>query len=125
MAKFLFWILTAVYLSLYVTKVSGNYIPMVSDYLADLLCLPLVLSFCRFVMIQWRFVPRKFELSRAMIFATTVYIAVVFEGILPVYGTAYESDLLDIVAYFLGAIGYYFFREKQKINQHEFSETER
>lgn len=116
--------MTAVYLSLYVTKVSGHYIPLVSDYLADLLCLPLVLSFCRFVMIKWRFVPRQFELTRNMIFVTTVYIAVVFEGILPSLSTAYQSDLLDIVAYFLGAIGYYVFRKNHKINKHEFSKTD-
>lgn len=116
--------MTAVYLFLYGVKMSGHHIPVVSDYLADLLCLPLVLSFCRFVMIEWRFVPRQFKLNRAMIFTTTVYIAVVFEGILPAFSTIYESDVLDIVAYFLGAIGYYVFHEKRKIKQHEFSKIE-
>lgn len=98
--------------------------PVISDYLADLLCLPLVLSFCRFVMIWWRIIPNHFELTRSMIFATAAYIAIVFEGLLPHFSSGHESDWLDVVAYFLGAFGYFVFREKIKTRKHEFSEME-
>ena len=117
--RVLFWLMTALYLLLYIRKTTGYYSPWVSDYLADLLCLPIVLSFCLFVMKKWRVVSRDFELTKAMIIATIVYFSIVFEWILPSLSNHHHGDVLDIVAYSLGALAYYFFRKTQVSKNYE------
>ncbi len=113
--KITFWFLLAVYALLFSLKKTGLYYPFFSDYLADLICLPIVLAISRFVIIKLTSVGSGFELSPAKIIVATCYIAIVFEFILPNHSPNYHSDMIDIVAYFLGASGYYFYRKKIKI----------
>jgi hypothetical protein len=119
MARLLFWILFFVYAVLYLLKTLGYYTPWISDYLADLLCLPIVLSIVLFAMRKMRVVPESFELTPAMILAALIYFSIVFEWLLPLWSDRYQSDFLDIVAYSLGAIAYYYFRKHHNQNQYE------
>lgn len=113
--KIAFWWLLAVYIVLFFMKKSGMYYPFYSDYLADLICLPIVLTISRFAIIKLTSVGSDFELSPAKIIVATCYIVAVFEFLLPNFSSNYQSDMLDIVAYFLGALGYYIFRKRIKI----------
>lgn len=119
MATALFYLMFISYLVLYVLKTAGYYWPFISDHLADFLCLPIVLSFCRFTMIRWRFAPSQFELSVSMILFAVLAFSIVFEGILPSLSDRYYSDPIDIVAYLLGAAVYFSFRKFYKNTQHE------
>lgn len=112
--KISFWFLMAVYAVLFFMKKSGIYYPFFSDYLADLICLPIVLTISRFLIIKLTSVGSGFELSPAKIIVATCYIAIVFEFLLPNFSSNYQSDMLDIVAYFLGASAYYIFRKTIK-----------
>lgn len=113
--KITFWLLLSVYAVLFFMKKSQVYYPIFSDYLADLICLPIVLTISRYVIVKITSVGSDFELSPAKIIVATCYIAIVFEFILPNLSPNYQSDMFDIVAYFLGASGYYVFRKRIKI----------
>lgn len=119
MARILFWLLAGLYAVLYYFKTSGNYWPIVSDHLADLICLPIVLSICRYTLIKWKLAPPTFELTPAMVLAATIYFSVVFEGLLPLWNNNHHADFVDVLAYFLGGILYFLFRSRIKTTRYD------
>ena len=119
MARIIFWLLTGLYATLYYFKTSGTYWPIVSDHLADLICLPIVLSICRYALIKWKFAPPTFELTPGMVLAAAIYFSVVFEGLLPMWKTNHHADFIDILAYFLGGISYFLFRLRIQNTKHD------
>jgi hypothetical protein len=110
--QIIYALLAGTYLLLYLAKALNLYVPFLSDYLADLLCLPIVLSSIHFLMSGMRAVPKGFELSLAMIIAAIIAFSVVFEFVLPKINEKYTADPFDILAYFLGGINYYYYRRK-------------
>lgn len=85
-----------------------QYLPhWINDYLADFLCIPLLLSTTLFVLRRIKKSP-QLNLTLAMIFFTCAYVSFAFEFFLPRISTRYTSDIFDVVAYFVGGIGYYF-----------------
>lgn len=117
--RLLFWLATATYLTLYFHKKSGHYIPWISDYMADLLCMPIVFAFCLAVLKFWRVVSKDFELSASMIIVAVIYFSLVFEWILPSLSEKHHADTLDIVAYSLGALAYYYLRKILSTKQYD------
>lgn len=83
-----------------------------SSYLADLLCLPFILSF--FVLIV-RFLKRQetFQLSLPMIAFGVIYISFVFEYWLPHYYPKHTADPMDVVFYALGGVFYFLFQNRE------------
>ncbi len=88
-------------------KFSGLEVPLwMSNYLADFLCMPLVLAGAHFLIckIQRR---ATFHFSIAMVLFAVVYFSVVFEWLLPQFSTRFTSDPLDALMYALGALFFY------------------
>lgn len=109
-------ILYAVHLSI---KYNSIVVPVwISSYVADLLCVPFILSL--FVMIV-RFVKKQntFRLPPSMIVFAVLYISFVFEYLMPKYSARYTADPVDVVFYFIGGVFYFFFqnREMKSIEQ--------
>lgn len=84
---------------------------LVANYLADLLCLPLMLSV---VLLLIRLVQnaRRVYLTWPMVLFAFCYVSIVFEFLLPRYYVRFTSDPFDVVMYALGGIGYYVFQRK-------------
>lgn len=82
-----------------------------SHYFADLLCMPLLLSYALLFMRWFRGEP-DLHLSTAMILAGVVYVSVVFEWILPHFFRRYTSDVWDVVMYGIGGMFYYCFQDR-------------
>jgi len=85
----------------------------ISNYLADALCLPFILSL--FVMIV-RIVKKNstFQLPLSMIAFAVVYVTTVFEFVIPKFSARYTADLMDIVFYALGALFFFLFQVREK-----------
>ena len=82
-----------------------------SNYFADILCLPLLLSFSLLLL---RYLKKENNLwlnLRQIIFAL-IYTSILFEFIIPIYSSRYTSDFFDILAYSLGAFFFYIFQKK-------------
>lgn len=119
MGKIIYIACVLLYIVLYLIKSGGHYFPVISDYVADLLCLPIVLGLCRFLMIRLSVVSSDFELSGAMIIFAVAAFSIIFEGILPYYASQYHSDWIDMVCYTAGAFSYYSFRKLKNTKRYE------
>ncbi|WP_026463172.1 hypothetical protein [Adhaeribacter aquaticus] len=77
-------------------------------YLNDMLCLPVVLTLA--LWLQQNLFPRscRRRLNGAQVIFTVIYFAVIFEGLLPALSDKYTRDYLDVLAYAVGGMVYYF-----------------
>ena len=85
-----------------------NHLPeyqWISAYLADLLCLP-VLLFLLKNSIQIYHKNKTFEINDTQIVFLFVYVSLVFEILLPYFSSRYTSDFYDVLAYGFGAVIY-------------------
>lgn len=83
--------------------------PLVHAYLDDLLALPVILTLVVAVQRQWVYRNPQYILSKLQVTFAVVYVAVLFEGVLPALSAQYTRDLWDVVAYLLGAGIFYRF----------------
>ncbi len=92
-----------IYLLLFVLKKSDIHLGLVSDYGADLLAMPIILSIGLWVIRVSRAERRGYQLSPALIIFTVVLYSVLFEVVFPSLSDRATADPLDAVAYVLGA----------------------
>lgn len=83
--------------------------PFFSHYFADLLCIPLLLSYTLLFM-RWVKQEPDLQLSPTMILVGVAYVSVVFEWVLPHFFSRYTADSWDVVMYGIGGIFYYCFQ---------------
>ncbi len=83
----------------------------ISNYFADVLCLPILLSYILLLMRYFKKEPLLWLNIHQIIFLF-VYVSLLFEFILPKYSKRYTSDFYDVMAYAVGAIFFCFFQKK-------------
>ncbi|GGK64702.1 hypothetical protein GCM10011405_10860 [Rufibacter glacialis] len=79
-------------------------------YLDDLLCLPIILTVALFLMRF--FFGARVRLSKYQIGFAVLYVALVFEVILPLFMPRYTGDFFDVLLYAGGGWFFYFFLNK-------------
>ncbi len=84
---------------------------LISSYMADLLCMPLLLSATLFLLRRIKHSP-QFYLGIGHIVFILCYVSFAFEYVLPRYHPSYTSDLLDVCCYGLGAISFVFMQKR-------------
>ncbi|RYF85663.1 MAG: hypothetical protein EOO03_12935 [Chitinophagaceae bacterium] len=77
-------------------------------YLPDVLCLPVILTLA--LLFQRHIVYRSlsYRLSWGQVVFALLYVSLLFELVFPLFLPRYTSDVLDVVAYSLGAFAYWF-----------------
>ncbi len=91
-------------------RIGWFYVPqMLNDYLADLVCLPIILTCCLAGVRMMKEIP-NYQLNWFMVLGMTIFYAVLFEWILPQQSSNHTADWGDVIAYFIGASCYYYFR---------------
>lgn len=90
------------YLFLKICQKLGYHFPFFHDYLADFLCMPVVLSLALAFMRIVKQSP-NYQLNIVQIIFATIFYSLLFEVIFPHFSPNMTSDWLDILAYFLGA----------------------
>ncbi len=83
----------------------------VSSYFADILCLPILLSFIVIFLRKFR-QEHDFQLKKSMILFVFLYVSFVFEIVLPTFSNRYTSDIYDVMMYALGGLSYGYFNRK-------------
>jgi hypothetical protein len=102
--------LTSLYFLHLILKFARVSVPgFFSQYFADLLCIPLLLSYALLGMRWYRAEPGMY-LSVGMILAGVVYVGVVFEGLLPLYFQRYTADSRDVLMYCIGGWVFWVFQ---------------
>lgn len=86
----------------------GEPLPLINGYLTDFVAVPVIahiaIMFTRKVVLRNNYY--TYPLSYLLFLAA--YTSIVFEWIMPRYSSTYTSDIWDIVAYFAGALFYFF-----------------
>jgi hypothetical protein len=75
-------------------------------YAKDLLLVPLLL--CASILVM-SVLKKSFKPGTKELVVTVLYVTLVFEIILPIFGTNFVTDLVDILCYALGALFYKLF----------------
>lgn len=107
--KYLF-LLFFIYLILFIFKKTEFYIPILSDYLADLIAIPFSLGVAEVFM--RRFSKKKFEIGFIPMIVAVIYFSLVFEVWMPQFSSLYTADWIDVVCYLIGGIIYLLFKGK-------------
>jgi len=77
----------------------------VTGYLADLVCMPILLTLT--LVVQRRLTRNlAFTFPDSWLAAAWIYVSVVFEAIVPHWSPRYVPDPLDVVAYALGTLAF-------------------
>jgi hypothetical protein len=104
--------MTVAYIGLLSIKRLGLPLPdVLSSYMADLLCLPLLLS-ATLLLIRWIKHRPQFFLGKGHVIFILCYVSIVFEYILPLYHPMYTSDMIDVYCYVLGASSFVFMQKR-------------
>ena len=91
------------YAALKATRYSNFRVPLVHDYVADVLCMPVVLTLSMVAMRLLRQNP-GYQLNRAQIITTVLMFAILFEGLFPLMSPRFTADPIDILCYAAGAL---------------------
>jgi hypothetical protein len=104
----LFLISALLFLSNQILERVGVFIPFIHSYLDDLLCMPVTLSIALFMQ-QKLAGDSSFTFSKIRVVAVVMFYAIFFELWLPLNSSAYTSDIMDVAAYGVGGMVFYFF----------------
>ncbi len=108
--------LTAIYI--FTMQKIGLFLPaIISNYVNDLLCLPLVLGGISFA-IRLLKKDEYFRFPLTAILLMAAYYSVYFEYYLPKNNPRYTSDWVDVVLYFTGALLFYGYESGQNSGSH-------
>lgn len=78
----------------------------INQYLADFLCLPVMLAMATILIRKIQNRP-DFELNSWMICGVWIYVSLMFEAVLPSFSKRYTTDLFDVGMYAIGGMVYY------------------
>lgn len=84
-------------------------LPWLNSYLTDFLFVPATAHLTQWLMRKFILRDNTYTLPLSYILFIALYGAVVLEWIAPMISTRHTADWGDVVAYFLGALFYYFF----------------
>lgn len=87
--------------------------PLINNYLNDLLCLPIVLKICKYV-VQFINSDKQVNIPIKISLTLTIVYSIYFEVVLPTVNSRYTGDLIDVVLYFLGFL-FFLWIEKSEL----------
>ena len=110
-----FWVcLTIFLLNLLLLNLTSILPKFFSSYLNDLLCLPIVLSICLFV-IRFFSKDEQIKISLFSAFSLAAFYSIYFEIYLPDVTERYTSDVVDVLLYFTGAFVFWLVQKSEEV----------
>lgn len=111
------------YAALLILKFStGTQLQFIQNYLADVLCLPIILALSLILIRKIKRLP-YFYISQPMLVFTWLYTSAIFEWWLPQLNSKYTSDWFDVAAYALGGIIFFSIQNKLKRDEYHLIKT--
>lgn len=108
--KFSNWFLLGLlfWLTIIILRRNGIIIPWINDYFTDLMTMSMYCYLIQYIMnkimgFQWK--P-----NLKFIITSTLYLSVLFEVVCPLISNRFTGDIFDVLAYFVGGVGYSFFK---------------
>lgn len=81
------------------------YTGWITNYVADILCIPIVLQLTIWILRLLKS-DASIQLSKAQIWVAFVYVSLLFEVILPFLKDRYTADIIDVLMYAIGTMIY-------------------
>lgn len=107
-----YWFLLglAAWLVMILLRKNGIFIPVINNYFTDFMTIPMYCYLIEYIMnsllgFQWK-PDFKFVLT------SVLYLSFLFEVLCPKLSFHFTGDIFDVLAYFMGAMLYYFFKIK-------------
>jgi hypothetical protein len=94
------------YLALKATRHSHFRLPFVHDYLADFLCMPVVMGIALIILRRWVSRDEGSTLSWGLMAGTVALYSFLFEYWFPQISTDFRADPWDVLAYAAGAVAF-------------------
>ena len=112
--KISFWFLSGLVIwgFIVVLRKNGIYIPLISNYFTDFITVPMYCYLIEYIMREIGSYSWKPDLK--FVVTSWVYLSFLFEVLCPALSDLFTADILDVLAYFLGGAGYYFWIVKGK-----------
>lgn len=108
-----FWLIAFIIFTInQIVEYFGIYIPYIHSYLDDVLAVPIVLGFTLSIQQQFTYRNLDYTFSVFHVIFFTLGLSWYFEWYLPQVYTYHYQDILDVVAYALGA---WFFWQKMNV----------
>ncbi len=82
-------------------------LPLLNGQLTDLLAVPVMADGCLWIIRRWVVKSNAYYFPLAYLLFMALYLALVFECILPHYSPRFTADWRDAVAYLAGCLLYY------------------
>ncbi|WP_281543240.1 hypothetical protein [Maribacter aestuarii] len=102
--RFYFPVFVTIAIFVYVAQQTAIDLPLlVNNYLNDLLCMPIVLKICQYLVRQFKS-DRGLQIPITLALTLTVLYALYFELLLPKFNVRYTADTIDVLLYFAGAL---------------------
>ncbi|RXM37966.1 hypothetical protein BOQ62_19940 [Chryseobacterium sp. CH21] len=98
----------AVWSIIILLRCNGIVIPVINDYFTDLITIPMYCCLIEYIMNGILGYPWKPDLK--FVLTSALYLSFLFEVLCPKLSTHFTGDFWDVLAYFAGGMGYYFFR---------------
>jgi hypothetical protein len=100
------------WITIIILRRNGIIIPWVNAYFTDLITIPMYCYLIQYTMnkimgFQWK---PNFK----FIITSILYLSILFEVICPLISNRFTGDIFDVFAYFVGGMGYYFFKNSSK-----------
>lgn len=112
-----FWVcLTIFLLNLLLLNLTSILPKFFSSYLNDLLCLPIVLSICLF-MIRFFSKDEQIKIPLFSAFSLAAFYSIYFEIYLPDVTERYTSDVVDVLLYFTGALVFWLVQKSEEVQK--------
>jgi hypothetical protein len=96
-----------IWLIVFIMRKLNHPLPFINGYVDDAIAIPVIanlgLWFQRVVIIKSNY----YVLSKWHVVFITVYVALVFEGLLPRLSRAYTADWIDVMLYIIGGVFFY------------------
>lgn len=96
-----------IWLIVFIMRKLNHPLPFINGYIDDAIAIPVIanlgLWFQRVAVIKNNY----YVLSKWHVVFITVYVALIFEGLLPWLSKAYTADWIDVLLYIIGGVFFY------------------
>lgn len=107
----LFWLSSGIFLlNLLLLRLPIQLPAFFSSHLNDLLCMPIVLSICHYIIRKMN-PNKKLKINLFSAFSLAAFYSVYFEFYLPRVTERYTYDVMDVILYFTGAFIFWLFQQ--------------